>query len=93
MLDTSNHTASTDEDLEASNSHSRNGYASSNKFVKVFADSFFRHVDSNKFFGKHNQVELTNTFHLEDMIERLDNMPKDDIVTTHIVIQCGFNNF
>ena len=93
MLDTSNHTAATDEDQEAPNSHSRNGYVSSNKFIKVFADSFFKHVDSNKFFGKHNQVELINTFHLEDMIERLDNMHKDDIVTTHIVIQCGFNNF
>ena len=68
MLDTSNHTASTDEDQEASNSHSRNGYVSSNKFIKVFADSFFKHVDSNNFFGKHNQVKLIHTFHLEDMI-------------------------
>ena len=35
MLDTSNHTAATDEDQEAPNSHSRNGYVSSNKFIKV----------------------------------------------------------
>ena len=49
-------------------------------------------MDSHNLSGKHIQVELTYTFCLEDMTERLNNMPKDDIVTTHIVIQCEFNN-
>ena len=48
MLDTSNHTASPDEDPEASRPHSRNEYVTSNKVTKVFTDSFFKHVDSHK---------------------------------------------
>ena len=47
------------------------------KNIQVYADSFFKYVDSDLFFGKENKVEITYTFFLEDIIDRLDNMDKD----------------
>ena len=62
------------------------------KNIQVYADSFFKYVDSDLFFGKENKVEITYTFFLEDIIDRLDNMDKDNIHTTHVILRCGFNN-
>ena len=62
------------------------------KNIQVYADSFFKYVDSDLFFGKENKVEITYTFFLEDIIDRLDNMDKDNIHITDVIIQRGFNN-
>ena len=76
------------EELEQQDSTTENFES---KKIQVYAGSFFKYVDSDLFFAKENKVEITYTFFLENIIDRLDNMNKDNIHTTHIIIQCGFN--
>ena len=60
--------------------------------IEVFCDSFFKHVDEQLLFGRENFTKLNPCFPTSHLISKLRQKPYDNTVT-HVVIQCGFNDF
>ena len=59
--------------------------------TEVFCDSFGKHIDEKKCFGRGNKTTINACFIMDQMVEKIRNKKADSSVS-HVLIQCGFND-
>ena len=62
-----------------------------NTNIEVFCDSFGKHIDENRCFGKDNATNINICFITTQLLDTVIRKQKDESVT-HVLIQCGFND-
>ena len=60
--------------------------------TEIFCDSFFKYVDKRRCLCKHTEVIINHCFTLDDIIIKLMNREKDELVNK-VALQCGFYDF
>ena len=61
------------------------------KNIEIFCDSFGKHIDENRCFGKDNATNINICFTTTQLLDTARRKQKDESVT-HVLIQCGFND-
>ena len=61
------------------------------KKIEVFCDSFGKHIDEEKCFGRGNKTTINACFTMEHLVEKIRNKRADSSVS-HVLIHCGFND-
>ena len=59
--------------------------------IEIFCDSFGKHTDENRCFGKENAININICFTTTQLLDTVRRKQKDESVT-NILKQCGLND-